>query len=133
MSVKSSIANTSITLIHPKYPYTKQPPELKKRNPSQWLTVSTPPELTKMPFLGLPASRLTVYPADLRDATQVGQNPTFATTVSKEEAILGDKAVGGMDDDKDHTVNVVGGLKSYADPHVSFALGLSLYIPSPPD
>jgi hypothetical protein len=86
-----------------------------------------------MPFLGLPASRLNLYHADLRDATQVGQNPTFATTVSKEEAILGDKAVGGMDDDKDHTGNVVGGLKSYADPHVVLALGISLYIPSPPD
>lgn len=49
---------------------------------------------------------------DLRSATDVGQNPTFATTVSKEEAILGDKAVGGMDDDKDHVQNVTGGLKS---------------------
>ena len=49
---------------------------------------------------------------NLRSATQAGQNPTFATTVSKEEAILGDKAVGGMDDDNDHTGNVIGGLKA---------------------
>lgn len=46
---------------------------------------------------------------------------------------MGDKAVGGMDDDKDHTGNVIGGLKSYADPRVSLALGLSLHIPSSPD
>ena len=49
---------------------------------------------------------------DLRSATAVGQNPTFAETVSKEENILGDKAVGGMDDDNDHTGNVTGGLKA---------------------
>merc|ERR1712071_519459 len=49
---------------------------------------------------------------NLRDATKVGENPTFAQKVSKEEAILGDKAVGGMDNDKDHVGNVIGGLKA---------------------
>lgn len=49
---------------------------------------------------------------DLRSATEVGQNPTFAETVSKEEEILGDKAVGGMDNDADHVGNVEGGLKA---------------------
>lgn len=49
---------------------------------------------------------------DLRDATGSGQNPTFTETESKEEAVLGDKAVGGMDDDKDHVGNVEGGLKA---------------------
>ena len=63
-------------------------------------------------YSGLVASRLSIHLADLRDATKVGQNPTFATQVSQEEAILGDKAVGGMDDDNDHTGNVVGGLKA---------------------
>merc|ERR1712093_165507 len=50
---------------------------------------------------------------DLRSSTKVGENPTFATTVSKQEGILGDKAVGGMDNDKDHVENVIGGLKAY--------------------
>lgn len=49
---------------------------------------------------------------NLRSATAVGENPTFATEVSSEEAILGDKAVGGMDDDKDHVENVKSGLKA---------------------
>ncbi|KAL2063946.1 hypothetical protein VTL71DRAFT_4440 [Oculimacula yallundae] len=48
---------------------------------------------------------------NLRSSTKVGENPTFATTVSKQDAILGDKAVGGMDNDKDHVGNVTGGLK----------------------
>lgn len=38
---------------------------------------------------------------DLRSETKV-----------KEEVILGDKAVGGMDNDKDHMGNVIGGLKA---------------------
>ncbi|KUJ12655.1 uncharacterized protein LY89DRAFT_688278 [Mollisia scopiformis] len=49
---------------------------------------------------------------NLRSATQVGQNPTFAETVSKEEKVLGDKAVGGMDNDADHVPNVESGLKA---------------------
>jgi len=49
---------------------------------------------------------------NLRSSTKVGENPTFATTVSKQEGILGDKAVGGMDNDKDHVENVIGGLKA---------------------
>ncbi|KAH7383058.1 hypothetical protein BKA64DRAFT_712896 [Cadophora sp. MPI-SDFR-AT-0126] len=49
---------------------------------------------------------------NLRSSTKVGENPTFATTVSKQEAILGDKAVGGMDNDKDHVGKVEGGLKA---------------------
>ncbi|KAG4420351.1 hypothetical protein IFR04_006557 [Cadophora malorum] len=49
---------------------------------------------------------------NLRSSTKVGENPTFATTVSKQEGILGDKAVGGMDNDKDHVDNVIGGLKA---------------------
>ncbi|PVH76660.1 hypothetical protein DL98DRAFT_591962 [Cadophora sp. DSE1049] len=48
----------------------------------------------------------------LRSSTKVGENPTFATTVSKQDGILGDKAVGGIDNDKDHVENVIGGLKA---------------------
>lgn len=50
--------------------------------------------------------------SDLRESTKVGQNPSLATEVSQEEAVLGDKAVDGMDDDADHTPNVKGGLNS---------------------
>ncbi|KAG4427316.1 hypothetical protein IFR05_017200 [Cadophora sp. M221] len=49
---------------------------------------------------------------NLRSSTKVGENPTFAQTVSKQDAVLGDKAVGGMDNDKDHVGNVAGGLKA---------------------
>jgi len=49
---------------------------------------------------------------DLRSSTKVGENPTFAETVSNEEKILGDKAVGGMDNDADHVPNVESGLKA---------------------
>ncbi|KAF2667534.1 hypothetical protein BT63DRAFT_426396 [Microthyrium microscopicum] len=50
--------------------------------------------------------------ADNLRSSAVGQNPTFAQTVSKEENILGDKAVGGMDNDSDHVANVESGLKA---------------------
>lgn len=52
----------------------------------------------------------------------MGQNPTFATTVSKEEAILGDKAVGGMDDDKGHVNNVKSGLKALVQSRLHHAI-----------
>ncbi|KAG9244540.1 hypothetical protein BJ878DRAFT_567484 [Calycina marina] len=50
--------------------------------------------------------------ADNLRSSAAGQNPSFATDVSKEEAILGDKAVGGMDDDKGHVAHVKSGLKA---------------------
>jgi len=65
---------------------------------------------------------------NLRSSTKVGENPTFATTVSKQEGILGDKAVGGMDNDKDHVENVIGGLKAY----VFIPLPLPHSIPAQP-
>merc|ERR1712093_397980 len=49
---------------------------------------------------------------NLRDQTAQRQNPTFIERVSKEEAVLGDKAVGGTDDDADHVPNVERGLKA---------------------
>jgi len=58
---------------------------------------------------------------NLRSSTKVGENPTFATTVSKQEGILGDKAVGGMDNDKDHVENVIGGLKAVPGGEFSFS------------
>lgn len=47
------------------------------------------------------AYNFSIIAPDLRSATK-----------SKEEAVLGDKAVGGTDDDKDHTPNVASGLKA---------------------
>lgn len=49
---------------------------------------------------------------DLRSSTKSGENPTFTTEVRKQESILQDKAVGGMDNDGDHVGNVAGGLKA---------------------
>ena len=49
-------------------------------------------------------------PQDLR--SKVNQNPGFTQVVDKDEIVLGDKAVGGLDDDKDHLPNVVSGLKA---------------------
>ncbi|KIW58565.1 hypothetical protein PV05_03073 [Exophiala xenobiotica] len=49
---------------------------------------------------------------NLRDQTAQRQNPTFIQRVSEEEAVLGDKAVGGTDNDADHVPNVERGLKA---------------------
>lgn len=35
------------------------------------------------------------------------------TPAHLQEEVLGDKAVGGTDNDKDHVGNVIGGLKAY--------------------
>lgn len=44
---------------------------------------------------------------DLRSKTS-----DHKTGATKEERVLGDKAVGGIDNDKDHVPNVVSGLKA---------------------
>ncbi len=61
--------------------------------------------------LRLPKKSLT-RALDLRDQTAQRQNPTFIQRVSGEEAVLGDKAVGGTDNDADHVPNVERGLKA---------------------
>ena len=57
---------------------------------------------------------LTTALSDLRSATNAGQS------VTKEEQVLGDKAVGGIDNDKDHVPNVEGGLKAYVSSSAGF-------------
>lgn len=54
--------------------------------------------------------RLLTKSLDLR--SKVNPNPGFTIQVEPEEAVLGDKAVGGLDNDKDHVPNVESGLKA---------------------
>lgn len=49
---------------------------------------------------------------DLRSSTTTSDTSAFTQKVSQDEAVLGDKAVGGKDDDADHVANVASGLKS---------------------
>ncbi|MCJ1423766.1 hypothetical protein MMC29_001650 [Sticta canariensis] len=49
---------------------------------------------------------------NLRSSTKTSDIQGFTHEVSKEEAVLGDKAVGGTDDDADHVPNVERGLKA---------------------
>jgi hypothetical protein len=55
------------------------------------------------------ANCLNLKTIDLRSASKTSD---FNTDTTKEEQILGDKAVGGIDNDEDHVPNVVSGLKA---------------------
>lgn len=72
--------------------------------PSQ-LSMTTPSTSFLNLFLPLTPQTNPHFPAADADAPEGGTRA--------EEKVLGDKAVGGVDNDEDHVPNVVSGLKAY--------------------